>query len=148
MPIHIFNWRVRKWLLVIEIFITVSLRALYTPFYYITLYIVLHYITLGLCWMLNVTHCSLNEAIWSLYKIRFILSAVDLIESHLIIGTFTIVTCVVIFIYMYLHAIKAYMNDIEYNFVFNVVKWNISFLNFHVCIYTHYSSLGQHKYFF
>lgn len=76
------------------------------------------------------------------------LSAVDLVELHLIIGTFTIVTCVVIFIYMYLHAIKAYMNDIEYNFVFNVVKWNISFLNFHVCIYTHYSSLGQHKYFF
>lgn len=78
------------------------------------------------------------------------LSAVDLVELHLIIGTFTIVTCVVIFIYMYLHAIKAYMNDIEYNFVFNVVKWNISFLNFHVCIYmyTHYLSLGQHKYFF
>lgn len=98
--------------------------------------------------MLNVTHCSLNEAIWSLYKIRFILSAVDLIESHLIIGTFTIVTCVVISINMYLHAIKAYMNDIEYNFVFNVVKWNISFFNFHVCIYTHYLSLGQHKYFF
>lgn len=75
------------------------------------------------------------------------LSAVDLIELHLIIGTFTIVTCVVIFIYMYLHAIKAYMNDIEYNFVFNVVKWNISFFNFHVCIYTHYLSLGKHKYF-
>lgn len=75
------------------------------------------------------------------------LSAVDLIELQLIIGTFTIVTCVVIFIYMYLHAIKAYMNDIEYNVVFNVVKWNISFFYFHVCIYTHYLSLGQHKYF-
>lgn len=60
------------------------------------------------------------------------LSAVDLIELHLIIGTFTIVTCVVILIYMYLHAIKAYMNDIEYNFVFNVVKWNISFLNIYL----------------
>lgn len=64
------------------------------------------------------------------------LSAVDLIELHLIIGTFTIVTCVVIFIYMYLHAIKAYMNDIEYNFVFNVVKWNSFFLFSCVYIYT------------
>lgn len=75
------------------------------------------------------------------------LSAVDLIELHLIIGTFTIVTCVVILIYMYLHAIKAYMNDIEYNFVFNIVKWNSFVFFFHVCIYTHYLSLGQHKYF-
>lgn len=37
---------------------------------------------------------------------------------------------------MYLHAIKAYMNDIEYNFVFNVVKWNISFFIF-MCVYLH-----------
>lgn len=63
------------------------------------------------------------------------LSAVDLIELHLIIGTFTIVTCVVILIYMYLHAIKAYMNDIEYNFVFNIVKWNSFF--FFMCVYMH-----------
>lgn len=72
----------------------------------------------------------------------FFLFVVDLIELYLIIGIFIIVICVVIFIYMYLYVIKVYMNDIEYNFVFNVVKWNIFFFNFYVCIYIYYLFLG------
>lgn len=92
--------------------------------------------------MFNVIYCGFNEVIWFLYKICFILFVVDLIELYLIIGRFIIVICVVIFINMYLYVIKVYMNDIEYNFVFNVVKWNIFFFNFYVCIYIYYLFLG------
>lgn len=83
--------------------------------------------------MFNVIYCGFNEVIWFLYKICFILFVVDLIELYLIICIFIIVIYV-IFIYMYLYVIKVYMNDIEYNFVFNVVKWNIFFFIF-MCVY-------------